>query len=134
MALSPGRWLLCGQGVVIVERILVVALAVASTLAAGLAVGALVAWTSVSERQLAHWRDTRTLFEHALAADPTNAMAHASLGRVAEREGRPAEALAHYDEAFSLAPDFGNLLEDRARVQRALDHEVRAEHERGPAE
>ncbi len=36
MALSPGRWLLLGQSVVSLERILVVALAIASTLAAGL--------------------------------------------------------------------------------------------------
>lgn len=36
MALSPGRWLLFGQSVVSFERILVVALAIASTLAAGL--------------------------------------------------------------------------------------------------
>jgi protein O-mannosyl-transferase len=106
----------------------------ARPLAAGVAAVVLGAWTFASERQLAHWRDTRALFEHALAVDPTNAMAHASLGRVAEREGRDADALAHYDAAFRLAPDFGNLREDRARVQRALDHEVRAEHERGPAE
>ena len=99
-----------------------------------LAAAVLVAWTLLSERQLGYWRDTRTLFEHALAVDPTNAMAHASLGSVAEREGRYADALAHYDEAFRLAPDFANLPEDRARVLRALDHEVGAEHERGPAE
>jgi protein O-mannosyl-transferase len=109
----------------------------ARALAAGLAVTVLAAWALASERQLAHWRDTRALFEHALAVDPANAMAHASLGRVAEREGRHADALAHYDQAFSLAPGFGNLREDRARVLRALGslhHEVRTEHERSPAE
>ena len=101
------------------------------------AVLVLLQWTFAMHGQLAHWRDTRALFEHALAVDPSNAMAHASLGRVAEREGRDADALAHYDQAFSLAPDFGNLREDRARVLRALGslhHEVRAEHERRPAE
>ena len=99
-----------------------------------IAVLVLLEWMFASEGQLAIWRDTRALFEHALAVDPTNAMAHASLGRFAEGEERYADALAHYDEAFRLAPDFGNLPEDRARVKRALDHEVRTEHERGPGE
>ena len=92
----------------------------ARPLAPLLAAALLAAWTLASERQLAHWRNTRTLFEHALAVDPANAMAHASLGRFAEREGRYADALAHYDAAFRLAPDFGNLPEDRARVRREL--------------
>jgi tetratricopeptide (TPR) repeat protein len=85
-----------------------------------LALGVLAAWAVASDRQLAHWRNTRTLFEHALAVDPTNAMAHASLGAFAESEGRPVDALAHYDEAFRLAPGFGDLRGDRARVLRAL--------------
>ena len=92
----------------------------ARQVAAGVAAAALAAYALASERQLAHWRDTRALFAHALAVDPTNAMAHASLGRFAERDGRYSDALAHYDEAFRLAPDFENLREDRARVQRAL--------------
>ncbi len=88
----------------------------ARPLAAALAVGLLVAWQFASERQLAHWRGTRALFDHALAVDPHNAMAHASLGRFAEREGRLADALAHYDQALRLAPDFGTLRSDHERV------------------
>ena len=76
----------------------------------------LVAWELASERQLAYWRDTRPLFEHALAVDPDNAMAHASLGRFAEREGRLADALDHYDQALRLMPDFARLREDRERL------------------
>jgi hypothetical protein len=107
--------------------------------AAGLAVAVLAAWALASERQLAHWRNTRALFEHALVVDPGNAMAHASLGAFAESEGRPADALAHYDAASRLAPRVWELRAERARVMRALaerssDHEVRADHERGPAE
>jgi len=92
-------------------------------LAALLAVAVLSAWSLVSQRQLAHWHDTRTLFEHALAVDPTNAMAHASLGTYAESEGRYADALAHYDEAYRLAPDAWDLRKDSARMRRALDGE-----------
>ena len=80
-----------------------------------LAVVLLVAWALVSERQLSYWRGTRPLFEHALAVDPGNAMAHASLGRFAEREGRSADALDHYDQALRLMPDRG-LREDRERL------------------
>src|SRR6202008_2892977 len=78
------------------------------------------------ERQREHWHDTRTLFEHALAVDPDNAMAHASLGHFAEREGRYADALAHNAEALRLYPDFpmvryeqGRLLLDLGRSEEA---------------
>jgi hypothetical protein len=92
----------------------------ARAIAALLAVVVLGSWSLASQRQLAHWRDTRALFEHALAVDPTNAMAHASLGTLDEREGRYAEALAHYEAANRLAPDTWELSEERARVSRAL--------------
>jgi tetratricopeptide (TPR) repeat protein len=97
-------------------------------IAALLAMAVLASWSLASQRQLAHWRDTRALFEHALAVDSTNAMAHASLGTLDEREGRYAEALAHYDAATRLSPDTWELHDERARVRRELDHEVGADH------
>jgi hypothetical protein len=100
----------------------------ARAIAALLAVAVLASWSLASQRQLAHWRDTRALFEHALAVDSTNAMAHASLGTLDEREGRYAEALAHYDAATRLSPDTWELRDERARVRRELDHEVGADH------
>jgi tetratricopeptide (TPR) repeat protein len=94
----------------------------------------LASWSLASQRQLAHWRDTRALFEHALAVDSTNAMAHASLGTLDEREGRYAEALAHYDAATRLSPDTW----DAARRTRARAARARSRSRRrslaGPAE
>jgi tetratricopeptide (TPR) repeat protein len=92
----------------------------ARPLVAGLAVALLVGWQVATERQLAHWHDTRTLFEHALAVDPHNAMAHASLAAWAEHERRLDDALAHYDEAIRIAPDFDSLFDHRRRLLREL--------------
>ena len=101
----------------------------ARPLAAAAAVGVLAAWELASERQLAHWHDTRTLFEHALAVDPHNAMAHASLGRFAEREGRYDDAIAHNTEAMRLYPGFPMVRYDQGRLLLELGRpeEARAE-------
>jgi tetratricopeptide (TPR) repeat protein len=81
-----------------------------------LAVALLVAWALVSERQLSYWRGTRPLFEHALAVDPDNVMAHASLAAFAETEGRVAEALAHLEQALRIPSRFDSLRYDRGRL------------------
>jgi hypothetical protein len=102
----------------------------------------LAAGRSRAERQLAYWRDTRTLFEHALAVDPDNAMAHASLGAFAEREGPHAAddaRCAHLrrGRSGSRAGTSANLrgARGRARAQCAALHgptKYGAEHERRP--
>jgi hypothetical protein len=53
-------------------------------------------------RQLAVWRDTGTLFRHALEATGENWMASFSLGNVALREGRLDDAVGHLREAARL--------------------------------
>lgn len=53
-----------------------------------------------------HWTDSHALFEHTLAANPTNARMHYRYGVVLGESGRHGEALAHFEEAARLAPDF----------------------------
>jgi tetratricopeptide (TPR) repeat protein len=101
-----------------------------------IAIGLLAAWQVATERQLAHWRDTRTLFEHALAVDPNNAMAHASLAVFAGKQRRFDDALAHYEQLFRLSRDFesmrydrGQLLLELGRAEEARDDLARAVQE-----
>jgi protein O-mannosyl-transferase len=69
-----------------------------------LALAALAALTVAARRQLATWRDTRTLFERALAVDPRNYVAHASLAADALAAGEVELARTHAAEALAIYP------------------------------
>ena len=72
--------------------------AVAALLLLGLA--------AASRAQIAHWRDSRALFERALAVNPESAVAHNNLGVLDLEEERVAEAIVHLEEAIRLHPDY----------------------------
>jgi tetratricopeptide (TPR) repeat protein len=55
-------------------------------------------------RQTGVWRDSRTLWTHAVAVSPSS-VAHAKLGVLLDAEGRTEEAIAHFREAVRLRPD-----------------------------
>ncbi|HEV2691667.1 MAG TPA: tetratricopeptide repeat protein [Verrucomicrobiae bacterium] len=97
-----------------------------SWLPAGAAV-VLIACVVVTERQLAYWQDTETLFKHALAVTKDNYLAYDNLGLALERQSRPTEALAAYRESLRLDPShrslqlcIGNMLEKMGQPGPAL--------------
>jgi Flp pilus assembly protein TadD len=55
-------------------------------------------------RQTDYWRDSETLWNHALACNSENDFAHNSLGNVLTKEGRFSEAIAHYRAAMAIRP------------------------------
>ena len=55
-------------------------------------------------RQSGVWRDSRTLWTHAVAVSPSS-VAHAKLGVLLDAEGRTEEAIGHFREAVRLRPD-----------------------------
>ena len=69
---------------------------------------ALLTW-----RQLGVWKDSSTLFAHALAIDPRNFLAHTNLGQALEAQGKLDEAAEHYVEALRLR---GHLAPVRASL------------------
>jgi len=74
-------------------------------LAAGVAAAfVLLACVVLTHRQLACWKDTETLMEHALEIDPNNYVAHSNLGVHFSRLGRTREAQFHYQRARELDP------------------------------
>jgi tetratricopeptide (TPR) repeat protein len=54
---------------------------------------------------LPYWRNSETLFRHALAVTQNNDVAHVDLGTALEQQGRTAEALTEYREAARINPD-----------------------------
>jgi Flp pilus assembly protein TadD len=60
----------------------------------------------MTQQQLGYWRDSETLFRHALAVTRNNYFAHNNLGTALDEKGRTAEAISQFQEAIQLAPDF----------------------------
>ena len=84
-------------------------------------------------RQVGHWQDSITLFQHTVRVTSDNHFAHNNLGVALTRSGRLAEATYHYSEALRIKPDraqvhnnLGNALAAQGNVDRAVDHYYQA--------
>jgi Tfp pilus assembly protein PilF len=87
----------------------------------------LMACLALTENQLRYWRDSETLFTHALAVTEDNNAAHVNLGVALEQKGELHRALAEYLVAEQLAPELyhihnnlGNLLDTLGHPEAAL--------------
>ncbi|MBI4711044.1 MAG: tetratricopeptide repeat protein [Candidatus Omnitrophica bacterium] len=85
---------------------------------------ALLALTAA--RQVAVWRNTKTLCSHALAVVPNNWMAHRVLGVTLERKSLLNAAQVHYLARWQISPhssqaqvDMGNVLFKRQKYRRS---------------
>ena len=83
--------------------------------------------TLLSRRQTMIWRDSETLFRHALAVQEANAVAHGNLGSWLATQGRGDEARLHLGRSLALQPRFneahinlGNLDLQEGRREEAL--------------
>ena len=87
-----------------------------------------IALLIVSTRfQVVHWRDSVTLFEHALTVTPPNAIAHNGAGLALAEQGRLPEAIEHYRKAIEIRPGYaeafnnlGGALATQGRVAEAI--------------
>jgi Flp pilus assembly protein TadD len=80
---------------------------------------AVIALTALSWRQIATFRDTRTLFEHALTVTENNYFAHQTVAAQLRTEGDLAAARRHLDEALRISPDSAYALEQLGMVLEA---------------
>lgn len=94
---------------------------------AGIAVACLVGNLLASSRQIRHWRNSQTIFEHAIAVDPTNVVARVMLANTLLAQERFADAQVHFEKALEANPNFpevhfnlGNLFVQANRVPEAI--------------
>ena len=83
---------------------------------------ALVALSGLTAQTLRHvplWRDTRTLFEHAVRVTRPNATAHNTLAHVAVNDRDLDRALYHVDEALRIEPRYAAAHAQRGLIQLA---------------
>ena len=65
-----------------------------------------VTCTVLAFRQVQHWRNSLSLWQHAVDATPDSYFAHTSLGYVFWKSGRLDDAIAQYNESLRLRSDF----------------------------
>ena len=85
--------------------------------------------SAVTWVQVGYWRNSLTLFQHALDATTDNYVAHNNLGNVFTRQGDLGQAAAHYEQALRIKPDLpeaqnnlGNALVGQGDPARAVAH------------
>jgi len=77
------------------------------------ALAALLPLTVACRRQLATWRSSRALYEHALAVDDRNWLAWNNLGNVLFGEDDPSGALRCFETALAIKPDHADAWYNR---------------------
>ncbi len=60
----------------------------------------------LTARQVMFWKDSETLYRHALAVTSDNALAHQNLGAALAEQGKIDEASGHFSEALRIWPDY----------------------------
>ena len=75
-------------------------------LATTLAVAVLAICGALSSVQVSYWRNSETLYGHALKVMPNNLVAHNNLGLAFAQAGRPADAIAEYLAVLKVRPDY----------------------------
>ncbi|MHC4743672.1 MAG: tetratricopeptide repeat protein [Planctomycetota bacterium] len=56
--------------------------------------------------QVGHWRNSHSLFTHALKVTKNNYIAHLNLGNALIKDGATAEAMSHYKKAVEIHPAY----------------------------
>jgi len=94
--------------------------------------GAIVAGLAcvvLCERQVEYWRNSETLFRHALDVTSGNYLAYHNLGVALAEGGRFPEAIAQYQAALQIVPgaanvetDYGSALAKSGRIPEAIAH------------
>jgi tetratricopeptide (TPR) repeat protein len=106
---------------------------VPAAVVAGMSAVVLAALASLTFRQAGHWRNSVTLYEHAVSVTRGNWLAHENLGALLAAAGRFDGAIPHYRAALRARPayaqanhDLGFALAQRGQLDEARTHFLRA--------
>jgi Flp pilus assembly protein TadD len=83
---------------------------------AAIAVVVVGAWAALTRAQVETWRDSATLFRHAIAVTGGSPLVHYNLGNELRRQGRLAAAREQYQAALAKKPGFANALVNLANL------------------
>ncbi len=95
-------------------------------IAGAAAVAAAVILLGLSERRLANWKSSETLFRAEVAASPRSKIAALHLGVAFLDAGRPAEALVWFERSLAIDPKFDLALHNAALARRQMEKPAEA--------
>ena len=79
--------------------------------------------------QVKYWKNSLTLYEHALAVTKNNYIVHNNYAKALVQNGRDAEAVTHFKNAIEINPRYfrahnglGNIYLKQGKIEAALDH------------
>jgi tetratricopeptide (TPR) repeat protein len=88
---------------------------------------AMILCSGLTRQQLSYWRDSETLFRHALAVTENNYFSLNNLGSVLGQQGKTDEAISQFQQAIELNPNLalirnnlGNALLQQGRIDEAI--------------
>jgi len=85
-----------------------------------LAVIVIILMTVLTWQQCGYWKNSITLFNHALQVTKNNYLAHDSLGVALDAEGNHQEAIDHYKNAIKINPEYDNAYYNLANAFKDL--------------
>ncbi|MGD0571749.1 MAG: tetratricopeptide repeat protein [Sedimentisphaerales bacterium] len=99
------------------------------TIAAGVTAGVILSACGITATaQVRHWKDSLTLFKHAIDVTENNYLVENNYANVLSNLGRNEEALTHLVEALRFLPDspemhsnFGNILKKTGKFDQAIE-------------
>ncbi len=91
-------------------------------LAAIAAIVVCVAWIVTASAQAAYWRDSESLFRHAIAVTEGNYEAWSGLGLALKDRGQIEEAVSDYRKALEIKPDFADARNNLGEALLLLGH------------
>jgi tetratricopeptide (TPR) repeat protein len=74
------------------------------------ALSVIATFSVLAHRQVEHWENSVGLWEHTLRVTDNNSRAHAHLGHALSAEARHDEAIAQFQRALALRPDYPEAL------------------------
>jgi protein O-mannosyl-transferase len=84
------------------------------------AIAFLIIMSVLTWKQCGYWKNSITLFNHALRVTKNNYVAHHGLGLALIAEGRTEEAIDHYNKTISIKPEFPYAYNNRGLVYGGL--------------
>ncbi len=67
--------------------------------------------------ELFYWKNSESLFRHALELNPQNFLAHNNLGTALDKQGRLTEATKHYEMSLQFRPSYSEALNNLGQVR-----------------
>ena len=89
----------------------------------------LIFYMSITYSQVHYWKNSTTLFNHALDVTHQNFIAHHNLGAAALSNNNLDKAIQHFRKAVAIKPDFmesyvnlGNIMADKGKPDDAIEY------------